>query len=124
MAGGATMTDPGERRRETAEKVIEQRRLRRTLFAEELFDETAWELLLRLYVEAPDGAPVPQETLMEEAHARPITARWIRHLEQIELIEIAAGPEQEAAIALSRSAIVRLEAYLDGTADILLRWGA
>jgi hypothetical protein len=110
-----------ERRRAAAAKIMEQRKLRRTLFQHDLFDETAWELLLRLYLVAPDGSAVSRDRLIEDHPTSPHTVElWTRHLVQIDLVR-TTGEREATEVALTPEATGQLERFLDEVAEILDR---
>ena len=108
------MTDKTEsehsRSARTAENLLRVRGLRAEVFPSEIFDEHAWNMMLRLFVAQAQGADV-SESELNAAPGTPtgVGQRWLAHLAADGQIEPYSDGD---AIALTPSAMDRMESFL------------
>ncbi len=94
--------------------VIRARRLRAQYFAEELFADPAWDMLLDLFASYLEGRRVSVSSLCIAAAVPPTTAlRWIGTLHEAGLFERHADPadRRRAYIALSPKGLDGMRGY-------------
>lgn len=99
----------------TAKQILERRRLRQTEFSAALFGESAWEMLLELYVEESSGASTTTTQLQAGPSSRSSTsARWLQKLEQEDLVSRRWHPVNHGTefVELTNGAREALERYL------------
>lgn len=110
---------PPPSRRTLAERLIAERRARRTYFAPDLFHEPAWDMLLALYIANEEGRILNVKALVGSSDA-PVTTsqRWIDHLHKLRLIDRVGDPDdrRRVEISLSDTGLVAIERYLDAVA--------
>lgn len=97
---------------------IRARRLRSQFFAEALFADPAWDMLLDLYAAHLDGVQVSVSSLCIAAAVPPTTAlRWISTLHDAGLFERRADPSdrRRAYIALSDTGLSAMRDFLAAT---------
>jgi DNA-binding MarR family transcriptional regulator len=110
--------DNGQRADATPQEiraVIRSRRLRAQFFAEELFADPAWDMLLDLYAADLEQRRVSVSSLCIAAAVPPTTAlRWIGTLHEEALFERQADPSdrRRAYIALSEKGIEGMRSYI------------
>ncbi|HXH16578.1 MAG TPA: hypothetical protein VNJ10_10665 [Sphingomonas sp.] len=94
----------------TAENLILVRDTRSELFPSEIFDEHAWNMLLRLYVAQAKDEPVSEPELIALTKTPPsVGKRWLAHLVADAQIEPYA---EGGALALTGAALERMETFL------------
>lgn len=94
----------------TAENLIRVRGLRSEIFPSEIFDEHAWNMMLRLFVAQAKGEDVSESDLIAATGTPPgVGQRWLAHLAADGQIEPYADGD---AIALTPSALDRMEGFL------------
>ncbi|QIG81596.1 MarR family winged helix-turn-helix transcriptional regulator [Stakelama tenebrarum] len=94
--------------------VIRARRLRAQFFAEDLFADPAWDMLLDLFAAKQERRRVSVSSLCIAAAVPPTTAlRWIGGMHEAGLFERHADPDdrRRAYIALSRQADEKMRGY-------------
>ena len=103
------MTNYSESAR-TAENLLLVRGLRADVFPSEIFDEHAWNMLLRLFVAHVKGQDM-SETDLIRATKTPgaVGQRWLAHLVGDAQIEAYADG---APLALTRAAVDRMHGFL------------
>lgn len=95
-------------------KVIRGRRLRDQFFADGLFEDPAWDMLLDLYAAELEGAQVSVSSLCIAAAVAPTTAlRWIARMTEADLFVRQPDPfdRRRAFLALSESARQKMDRY-------------
>jgi hypothetical protein len=95
--------------------VIRSRRLRAQFFAQEMFADPAWDMLLDLFAAELEGRRVSVSSLCIAAAVPPTTAlRWIGTLHDAGLFERHADPSdrRRAYIALSQKALEGMRSYV------------
>ena len=98
-----------------ARRWIAVRRCRERFFPADLFDESAWDMLMLLFVAQAEDRTVTDEQLMAEAGCRAGTGhRWVAHLEQDGQISRADG----SAIRLTADARDRMRRFLAEAAEV------
>ena len=99
-----------------ADRVYKLRRLRSKYFAEELFADPAWDILLLLYSLEHSGKRISISAVCVSAGV-PVTTghRWIERLIDAGLIERERHPSDRRIIwiRLTAATVERLDAYLD-----------
>lgn len=98
--------------------VIRSRRMRAQFFAEELFADPAWDMLLDLFAAGLERRRVSVSSLCIAAAVPPTTAlRWIGTLHDAGLFERHADPNdrRRAYIALSQKALDGMRGYVSAT---------
>lgn len=101
-----------------AEFLLLCRRRRVEIFDRSIFDETAWDALLALYIEEAARRTVTVARLAGLIGARiPLVQRWAEYLEEQELVIRKPGGVQGrvGAVALTAKAHRDLELYLSRT---------
>lgn len=96
-------------------KIIRGRRLRDQFFAEGLFEDPAWDMLLDLYAAELEGAQVSVSSLCIAAAVAPTTAlRWIGRMTEVGLFVRQPDPfdRRRAFLGLSEAARSTMERYL------------
>jgi len=96
-------------------KMIRGRRLRDQFFAEGLFEDPAWDMLLDLYAAELEGAQVSVSSLCIAAAVAPTTAlRWIGRMTDAGLFVRQPDPfdRRRAFLGLSSEARAKMERYL------------
>ena len=96
-------------------KIIRGRRLRDQFFAEGLFEDPAWDMLLDLYAAELEGAQVSVSSLCIAAAVAPTTAlRWIGRMSDAGLFVRQPDPfdRRRAYLGLSEEARTKMERYL------------
>lgn len=96
-------------------KIIRGRRLRDQFFAEGLFEDPAWDMLLDLYAAELEGAQVSVSSLCIAAAVAPTTAlRWIGRMTEAGLFVREPDPfdRRRAFLGLSAEARAKMERYL------------
>jgi DNA-binding MarR family transcriptional regulator len=96
-------------------KMIRGRRLRDQFFAEGLFEDPAWDMLLDLYAAELEGAQVSVSSLCIAAAVAPTTAlRWIGRMSDAGLFVRRPDPfdRRRAFLGLSAEARAKMERYL------------
>lgn len=96
-------------------KIIRGRRLRDQFFADGLFEDPAWDMLLDLYAAALEGAQVSVSSLCIAAAVAPTTAlRWIGRMTDAGLFVRQPDPfdRRRAYLGLSTEARAKMEHYL------------
>ena len=95
-------------------KAIRARRLRDLHFADAMFEDPAWDMLLDLYAAALEGSQVSVSSLCIAAAVPPTTAlRWIARMTEVGLFEREADPfdRRRAFMALSDLARNKMDRY-------------
>jgi len=83
-------------------KIITMRRARDQFFATDLFADPAWDILLELYAADLAGTKVSVSEPCIESNIPPTTAlRWIRKLNEAELIRRVPDPHDGRRVFLS-----------------------
>lgn len=78
---------------ESVRSLIRGRRLRNRYFAEDLFADPAWDILLHLFLSELLQVPVPVSTLCMAAAVPPTTAlRWVTSMTEQALVRRQADP--------------------------------
>lgn len=98
-------------------KVIRARRLRDQFFAEGLFEDPAWDMLLDLYAAELEGAQVSVSSLCIAAAVAPTTAlRWIARMTEAKLFVRQPDPfdRRRAFLTLSEAARQMMDRYFAG----------
>ncbi|MBN8816983.1 MAG: winged helix-turn-helix transcriptional regulator [Sphingomonas sp.] len=96
-------------------KIIRGRRLRNQFFADGLFEDPAWDMLLDLYAAELEGAQVSVSSLCIAAAVAPTTAlRWIGRMTDVGLFVRQPDPfdRRRAFLGLSAEARAKMESYL------------
>lgn len=96
-------------------KMIRGRRLRDQFFADGLFEDPAWDMLLDLYAAELEGAQVSVSSLCIAAAVAPTTAlRWIGRMTEAGLLVRQPDPfdRRRAFLGLSADARAKMERYL------------
>jgi len=96
-------------------KIIRGRRLRDQFFADGLFEDPAWDMLLDLYAAELEGAQVSVSSLCIAAAVAPTTAlRWIGRMTDAGLFVRQPDPfdRRRAYLGLSEDARAKMERYL------------
>lgn len=96
-------------------KIIRGRRLRDQFFADGLFEDPAWDMLLDLYAAELEGAQVSVSSLCIAAAVAPTTAlRWIGRMTDAGLFVRQPDPfdRRRAYLGLSEEARTKMERYL------------
>ena len=104
-----------------ARSIIEGRRKRFDHFAKAMFDETAWDIMLALYVGEADGVvPTIARLAREVGAAMTSTLRWVCYLEAQHLVRRASHPDDRrcAILTLTHKGRSAMEAYLFDTISI------
>lgn len=101
---------------QTAENLIRVRGLRAEVFPSEIFDEHAWNMLLRLFVAQAEGEDVSEsELIVATGTPQGAGQRWLAHLVADGQIEPYTG---DAALTLTPSALDRMEGFLRDASTI------
>lgn len=98
-----------------ARQLYALRRRRANYFDCTFFSEPAWDILLDLYIAHRDGRKVCITSACIAAAAPATTAlRWVRHLEDEELVMRETDPDdgRRAYVRLSPAGITRMECLL------------
>ncbi|MDB5677076.1 MarR family winged helix-turn-helix transcriptional regulator [Sphingomonas bacterium] len=116
IAYAAPPTAPGSSSWTSSEirKVIRARRMRDQFFADGLFEDPAWDMLLDLYAADLEGAQVSVSSLCIAAAVAPTTAlRWIARMTEAELFVRQPDPfdRRRAFLALSEQARLKMDRY-------------
>ncbi|BCA62078.1 hypothetical protein HMP09_1312 [Sphingomonas sp. HMP9] len=100
----------------TAENLLTVRGMRGDIFPSEIFDEHAWNMMLRLFVAEAGNEPVTATDLMALTKTPPaVGERWLAHLVADAQIE----PYSEGGlISLTRAAVDRMNMFLHRAAGI------
>ena len=94
----------------TAENLVRVRSLRAEIFPSDIFDEHAWNMMLRLFIaQANDHAMSESELITATGTPPGVGQRWLAHLVADEQIEPYADG---GTIALTPSALDRMECFL------------
>lgn len=90
--------------RALAVQLLTQRAARFDHFADELFHEPAWDMLLALFIAQADHRTMNVKTLVATAQA-PVTTsqRWIDHLHKLNLIDRTIDPADRRRVEISLS---------------------
>lgn len=99
----------------TVRRAIRARRLRSTVFGEDLFEDPAWDMLLDLFAAELEGGPVSVSSLCIAAAVAPTTAlRWIGRLTQFGLFERRPDPQdrRRAFMALTPRGSATMRGYV------------
>lgn len=100
----------------TAENLLTVRGMRGEIFPSEIFDEHAWNMMLRLFVAEASGEAVTASDLMALTKTPPaVGERWIAHL--VADAQIEPYPEG-GTISLTRSAVDRMNMFLRRAAGV------
>jgi hypothetical protein len=100
----------------TAENLLKVRDMRGDIFPSEIFDEHAWNMMLRLYVVEARDEQVSATDLITLTETPPaVGQRWLAHLVADAQIEPYADG---GAISLTRPAVDRLNAFLRRAAGV------
>ena len=93
----------------TAENLLTVRDMRGDIFPSEIFDEHAWNMLLRLFVAEASDEAITAPDLMALTHTPPaVGQRWLAHLVADAQIE----PYSDGGtITLTRSAVDRMNLF-------------
>lgn len=112
----AKNTLPRNNLAQTAKNLVRVRRLRAEVFPSDIFDEHAWNMMLRLFVaHANEDCLSEGEFIAATGTAPGVGQRWLAHLVADEQIEpYAAG----STIALTLAALDRVEGFLRGASAI------
>lgn len=98
-----------------AQRLIDERTIRRRFLSDDLFHEPAWDMLLALYV-AQHGQRVMNVKTLVRASQAPITTsqRWIDHLATLGLVTRVTDPadRRRIEVSLSETGLRALEEYL------------
>ncbi len=95
---------------QTAENLIVVRGLRADVFPSEIFDEHAWNMMLRLFVAHAKDESLSETDLIALTKTPPGAGRrWLSHLVADAQIEPYAADD---ALALTAPAIDRMQAFL------------
>lgn len=103
-----------------AAQLYRERTMRGKFFGGDLFGEPAWNILLDLFVHQHKGRQVSVTSACIASQVPPTTAlRWINLLVDEGLIERVGDPadRRRALLALSKSAILNLNGYLEALGD-------
>ena len=107
--------------RTVAERLIAERRARRSFFAPDLFHEPAWDMLLALFIANEDGRILNVKALVASSDA-PVTTsqRWIDHLHKLRLIDRFGDPDdrRRVEISLSDAGLTAIKRYLDAVTGL------
>ena len=100
----------------TAENLLTVRGMRGEIFPSEIFDEHAWNMMLRLFVAEASDEAVTASDLMALTKTPPaVGERWIAHLVADAQIE----PYSDGGtISLTRSAVDRMNLFLRRAAGV------
>lgn len=95
---------------QTAENLVRVRSLRAEIFPSDIFDEHAWNMMLRLFVAHANEDDLSEGELIAATGTPPgVGQRWLAHLVADEQIEpYAAG----GTIRLTPAALDRMEGFL------------
>lgn len=97
-----------------AKATLEARKERRNYFSASMFSESAWDMLLALYIAESEGDRLKIGELTRRSGAPASTVfRWLNFLEEEELVEwvaVPAGPGP-TPIRLTNKAIAALDAF-------------
>jgi hypothetical protein len=114
--------------RDDAARVQFSRQLRRKLFGSAMFTETAWDILLTLYLADSEAVPVAAADLAERSGSPfSTTLRWLSYLDDAGLVSsvsqaegLAAGAElsAEGRSLLDRYFIELREAEIFGSSNL------
>ena len=99
-----------------ADRVYRCRRLRSRYFAEHLFADPAWDILLLLYSLQPSGRQVSISAVCSSAGVPESTGhRWIEKLIQTGMVAREKHPKDRRVnwVRLSDGTVERLDAYFD-----------
>lgn len=101
---------------QTAENLIHVRALRSEVFPSEIFDEHAWNMMLRLFVAQAKGDTLSETQLITLTGTPPgVGQRWLAHL----VADAQVAPYAEGgAVTLTPSALDRMEAFLRDASGI------
>lgn len=76
-----------------AKRLRDMRKSRTRFFAEDLFGEPGWDMILALYISDVEGYRLKVTDLMNESQATPTTAlRWIDRLHELGLVRRRENP--------------------------------
>ena len=106
---------------DVAARIYASRRERRHFFAENLFSDPAWDMLLALYCEWGSGRRVSVTSLAYSAEVPATTGlRWVRILEEAGLIERYRDRSdgRRVHLGLTTQGRERIERYLARTATL------
>lgn len=116
VAGGSQGLTDAQRDvlRGDAARVRFSRQLRQKLFGPAMFAETAWDILLTLYL-AEGGLPRPGIPELAESTASPLstTSRWLAYLQEEGLTRAsgANAADRQAGVELTHKGRVLLDEY-------------
>jgi len=116
VAGGSQGLTDAQRDvlRSDAARVRYSRQLRQKLFGPAMFAETAWDILLTLYL-AEGGLPRPRVQELAESTASPLstTSRWLAYLQDEGLASVSGsnGPAHSPGVELTHKGRVLLDEY-------------
>lgn len=102
--------DPDSDSARTAENLMLVRSLRADVFPSEIFDEHAWNMMLRLFVaQARNHAVTESDLIALTGTPREVGQRWLAHL----VADTQVEPYTEGGVlALTRPAFTRMEGFL------------
>lgn len=110
-----TNAHSSEHRYNLACRILNSRQTRSEMFAEDIFDEPAWDILLSLYCAIGENGSITIKPLSLSVGAPWSNIdRWINLLIERDLVVRCDGAiPPESIVTLSRDGLVRLDAYFD-----------
>lgn len=104
------MINPKDFAANMADKILRVRRARSKIFAAELFNEPAWDLLLELFVADAEGRRLTAAEIGDRAGIVPaVLSRWLIHLSNIGLVVGDGDGNLDDVLTLSQEGIVNME---------------
>jgi DNA-binding MarR family transcriptional regulator len=106
-----------ERLRARAREIVESRQQRLQLFGAGMFTETAWDLLLLLYLGQPGARQTISSLALAAGSSKSTAIRWFAYLEHRKLAQREPHPTDKRAafVSLTEKGRDLLDAYLAGT---------
>jgi DNA-binding MarR family transcriptional regulator len=117
MAKSSLTNNCVERLRDRATEILVARRQRVTLFGASMFTETAWDLLLILYLAQPGHRQTISSLALASGSSKSTVIRWFAYLEQRKFAKREPHPTDKRAafVSLAERGHELMNVYLAGT---------
>lgn len=113
VSAGLTNMSEGDVLAVIAAEMLQARRVRGEVLPKELFSEPAWELLLELFIAATTQQRLTgRDIAIRSDTPVQVMSRWIRHLQNIDLLKGEEGGHLDDTLELSDRALAHMKRTL------------